>query len=213
MPVKEERGWRLSGFQGCLQVFSFGVVLFELLSREITAAAILRNARRQDPELCELYAHKAHPFAEKALPGSLFNLPALASARRQDANPSAASCALSRHARPPFAISLTCASVLRRSRAAVCLGTPGWWQCMDGEAPGRELSATTHAPMRIFKRVLMEVTWPEQMHAMNRLRVCLLQQCLLQHNNSRYRRATASQSRRTSLRPHACSRRVGVAEA
>lgn len=45
------------------QVFSFGVVLFELLSREITAAAILRNARRQDPELCELYAHKARASA------------------------------------------------------------------------------------------------------------------------------------------------------
>lgn len=41
-----------------MQVFSFGVVLFELLSREIMAAAILANARRTDSELCELFAYK-----------------------------------------------------------------------------------------------------------------------------------------------------------
>ena len=46
------------------------MVLFELLSREITAAAILRNARRQDPELCELYAHKARPFCSFHVKGN-----------------------------------------------------------------------------------------------------------------------------------------------
>ena len=51
------------------------MVLFELLSREITAAAILRNARRQDPELCELYAHKARLSARFILKGRKRCLP------------------------------------------------------------------------------------------------------------------------------------------
>ncbi|KAK9836337.1 hypothetical protein WJX81_006653 [Elliptochloris bilobata] len=49
-------------------VFSFGVVLYELLSREITAAFILANARRQDPELCELYAHKVSEGYRRPIP-------------------------------------------------------------------------------------------------------------------------------------------------
>ncbi len=48
------------------QVFSFGVLLYELLSREIMAAAVLATARAGDSEICELYAHKARAPARTA---------------------------------------------------------------------------------------------------------------------------------------------------
>jgi len=41
-----------------VQVYSFGVVLYELLSRQAVAAAILAHRRHNDAEICELYAHK-----------------------------------------------------------------------------------------------------------------------------------------------------------
>lgn len=40
------------------QVYSFGVVLYELLSRQAVAVAILAHRRQNDAEICELYAHK-----------------------------------------------------------------------------------------------------------------------------------------------------------
>lgn len=47
-------------------MFSFGVLLYELLAREITAAAVLATARAGDSEICELYAHKARDPARPA---------------------------------------------------------------------------------------------------------------------------------------------------